>query len=259
MLHAILREKSCRTSPGFGFPPGVRCFPPAHCRGALASQTNSSVIMFEAFYRATMSVRARLRAMRGADTAVAPLPPVSFSTHRFDQRPTSSADFVPSLPHLPSSNSAPACTWPSSSRVLVGEKVRPSPTTLDASAPPRVSPRPPTSRTASAWRGNYRLSPARTRSRRRHPRPPASDSTIKASSSPRRRVALARPPDDPSPRDRAYSDPRVGPKRRRRRGRPRARLPRPLPSRGREPGVRRHVGVAVGKLYKHMSFPEPEE
>ena len=144
---------------------------PAHCRGALASQTNSSVIMFEAFYRATMSVRARLRRCAARDIGGrAPSPcvllPHIVSTNDQPRLLTSCR----LSPIFPSSNSAPACTWPSSSRVLSSARRCAPPPPRSMPALPRVSP-PTPDFPDSVQPGAviFRAFPARTRSRRRHP------------------------------------------------------------------------------------------
>ena len=86
----------------------------------------------------------------------APSPLCPSPTHRFDQRPTSSADFVPSLPHLSLlKQRSSVYVAVVIAGALVGEKVRPSPTTLDASAPPGFAPDPRLPGQRPAWRGHF--------------------------------------------------------------------------------------------------------
>ena len=179
--------------------------PPPTAGVRVASQTNSSVIMFEAFYRATMSVRARLRTIRGAGPPRSrPLPPVPFP--RTSVRPNDHPRPLTSrrlTPILPSSNSAPACTWPSSSRVLSSARRCAPPQPRPMPALPRVPPPTPVF-PGSVQPGAvfFRAFPPRERARAGGtPRPPASGSPSKGVSfaTPSRRVR-ARPPGRPPSR-----------------------------------------------------------
>ena len=105
-------------------------------------------------------------------------------------------------PIFPSSNSAPACTWPSSSRVLSSARRCAPPPPRSMPALPRVSPPTPdfpdsVQPGAVIFRAFPRANALAPAAPRVLPRriPP-----LKASSSPRRRVALSRVlPDDPLP------------------------------------------------------------
>ena len=152
-------------------------------------------------------------------------------------------------PIFPSSNSAPACTWPSSSRVLSSARRCAPPPPRSKPALPRVSPPTPVfpdsvQPGAVIFRAFPRANALAPAAPRVLPRriPP-----LKASSSPRCRVALSRVlPDDPLParsRD-TFRPPASARNESTSRDAHCTRLLVLSRRAGREPGFRRHVGVA---------------
>ena len=204
MRDATSSEKSCRTSPG-PVPALSPLLPPRHCRGARGIADQQLGHHVRGFLQGdhvgacTPSGDAR----RGT-FAVAPPPPCVFLPHIV------STNDQPRLltscrlsPIFPSSNSAPACTWPSSSRVLSSARRCAPPQPRSMPALPRVPPPTPVF-PGSVQPGAvfFRAFPPRERARAGGtPRPPASGSPSKGVSfaSPSRRVR-ARPPGRPPSR-----------------------------------------------------------
>ena len=183
----------CSSSP-FGVP-GHRA--PSH--GRAESHVNISVAMvFEAFYKTAMSVRAGAPARAATASAPASSPRFAPMTtppprHRLTRTPR---------PLLPT-RSAPACTWASSSRVLCGREgarrsARPR---RRARSPPRRAARAPTRRGSSVQPGRAsRFSlfrafpPARSRPRARVRDPPSGRTSRAATPRPPARLARGREP-----------------------------------------------------------------